>query len=47
MPAMTRNIADLKDKILTKIDKTRNDFKIAIIAKHREQTKQQVSKVLE
>ena len=37
---MTRNMVDLQDEILTKIDEKFNDFKIAIIAGIREQIKQ-------
>ena len=32
MQVMTRHIVDLKDEILTEIDKTFNDFKIVMIA---------------
>ena len=44
---MTRNMVDLKDEILTKVDEKFNDFKIAIIVELREQIKQEVSKALE
>ena len=40
MPVMTRNMVDLKDEILTKIDEKFNDFKI-------DQIKQEVSEALE
>ena len=40
-------MVDLKDEILTRIDKKFNDFKIAIIAEIRHQIKQQVSEALE
>ena len=40
-------MADLKDEILTRIDKKFNDFKIAMIAEIRDQIKQQVSEALE
>ena len=44
---MTRNMADLKDEILTEEDEKFNDFKIAIIVELREQIKQKVSIALE
>ena len=44
---MTRNMVDLRDENLTKIDKKFNDFKIAIIAEIRDQIKQEVSEALE
>ena len=44
---MTRNMDDLQDEILTKIDGKFNGFKIAIIAEIREQIKQEVSETLE
>ena len=44
---MTRNMADLKDEILTEVDEKFNDFKIAIIVELREQIKQKVSIALE
>ena len=37
MPVMTRNMVDLNNEILTKIDQKFNDFKIAIIAEIRNQ----------
>ena len=47
MSVMTRNMVDLKDGILTKIDKKFNNFKITITVKLREQIPQEVSKALE
>ena len=47
MPVITRNMVDLKDEILTKIDEKINDFKIAIIAEIKDQIKDQVSEALE
>ena len=47
MPVTTRNMVDLKDELLTKIDEKFNDFKIAIIAEIRDQIKQEVSEALE
>ena len=47
MPVMTRNMVDLQDDILTKIDEKFNDSKTAIKAKIREQIKQEVSVTLE
>ena len=44
---MTRNLVDLQDEILTKIDGKFNGFKIAIIAEIRKQIKQEVSETLE
>ena len=36
MPVMTRNMVDLKDEILTKIEGKFNDFKIVIITDYYE-----------
>ena len=36
MPVMTRNMVDLKDEILTKIEEKFNDFKIVIITDYYE-----------
>ena len=47
MPVMTRNMVDLKDEILAKLDEKFNDFKVAIIAEIRDQIKQEVSEALE
>ena len=47
MSVMTRNMVDLKDGILTKIDKKFNNFKIMITVKLREQIPQEVLKALE
>ena len=47
MLVMTRNMVDLQDEILTKIDEKFNDFKTAIIAEIREQIKQEISGALE
>ena len=47
MPVMTRNMVDLKDETLTKIDEKCNDFKIAKIAELRKQIKQEVAEALE
>ena len=47
MSVMTRNMVDLKDGILTKIDEKFNNFKITITVKLREQIPQEVSKALE
>ena len=47
MPVMTRNMVDLNNKILAKIDQKFNDFKIAIIAEIRNQINQEVSDALE
>ena len=47
MSVKTRNMVDLKDGILTKIDKKFNNFKITITVKLREQIPQEVSKALE
>ena len=47
MPLMTRNMVNLEDDILTKIDEKCRDFKTAIIIEIREQTKQEVSVALE
>ena len=47
MPVMTRNMVDLQDEILTKIEENFNYFKIAIIAEIREHVKQEVSEPLE
>ena len=44
---MTRNMFDLKDEVLTKIEEEFNDFKIAIITEIRDQIKQEVSEALE
>ena len=46
MPVMIRNMVDLQDEILIKIDEKFNDFKITIIAEIREQIKQEVSEAL-
>ena len=46
MPVMTRNMVDLQDEILTKIEENFNYFKIAIIAEIRD-VKQEVSEPLE
>ena len=40
IPVMTRNMVDLKDEILSKIDEKFNDFKIAIIAEISDPIKQ-------
>ena len=40
MPVMTRNMVDLNNEILAKIDQKFNDFKIAIIAEIRNQINQ-------
>ena len=45
MSVMTRNMNDLKDEVLTKIDKKLNDFNITI-AEIRDQIKQEVSQKL-
>ena len=47
MPVMTRNMVDLQDEILTKIEENFNYFKIAIIAEIGEHVKQEVSEPLE
>ena len=47
MPVMTRNMVDLEDEILTKIDEKFSDFKTAIMIEIREQIKQEVSVALE
>ena len=47
MPVMTRNMFDLKDEVLTKIEEEFNDFKIVIITEIRDQIKQEVSEALE
>ena len=47
MPVMTRNMVDLNNEILAKIDQKFNDFKIAIIAEIRNQINQEVSDALE
>ena len=47
MPVMTRNMVDLKDEILAKLDEKFNDFKVAIIAEITDQIKQEVSEALE
>ena len=47
MPVMTRNVFDLKDEVLTKIEEEFNDFKIAIITEIRDQIKQEVLEALE
>ena len=47
MPVMTRNMVDLKDEILAKLDEKFNNFKVAIIAEIRDQIKQEVSEALE
>ena len=47
MPLMTRNMVNLEDDILKKIDEKCSDFKTAIIIEIREQTKQEVSVALE
>ena len=44
---MTRNMFDLKDEVLTKVEEEFNDFKIAIITENRDQIKQEVSEALE
>ena len=44
---MALSMVELKDEILTKVDEKFNDFKIAIIAKLREQIKQELSEALE
>ena len=44
---MTRNMFDLKDEVLTKVEEEFNDFKIAIITEIRDQIKQEVSEALE
>ena len=44
---MTRNMFDLKDEVLTKIEEEFNDFKIAIITEIRDQIKQEVLEALE
>ena len=47
MPVMTRNMVDLQDEILTKIDEKFNDFMTAIMAEISEQIKHEVSVALE
>ena len=47
MPVMTRNMFDLKDEVLTKIEEEFNDLKIVIITEIRDQIKQEVSEALE
>ena len=44
---MTRNMFDLKDEVLTKVEEEFNDFRIAIITEIRDQIKQEVSEALE
>ena len=44
---MALSMVELKDEILTKVDEKFSDFKIAIIAKLREQIKQELSEALE
>ena len=44
---MTRNMFDLKDEVLTKVEEEFNNFKVAIITEIRDQIKQEVSEALE
>ena len=46
IPAMTRNMVDLTDEILTKIRKKYNNFKIAEIRDHIKEVSEALEKVI-
>ena len=46
MPAVTRKMADLKDKILSKIDQKFNELKLEFLSELKDQIKKKVSEAI-